>query len=446
MNINIPSKFKFLFRPYRYKAAFGGRGGAKTESFCRALLIKGAKNMERIVCARELLNSIDDSVKPTLEAIIHKYKLGGFYTILHNRIVGKNGTTFRFKGMSRNIEEVKGWKFSIFYMDEARTCTQKTLEILRPSIREADSELWFSWNPKLSIDPIDVMFRHESGPPSNSFVQEVSYKDNPYFNDILEQERIDCLRSDPDRYPHIWEGEYDDAPDGRIILPYAQLLKCVDAHKKLGLEITGTRHAGYDISDEGNDRCGHAVRKGPLLEHCEDWTGKGSEVKQSTARMHRVNVEMSVMRLFYDSGGGYGSGVRSDLRTITGSRKLPYFIHPFRFGGAVNGPDRTYIRGVKNKDFFKKQNAQAWWNIRLRMLNTLKLLDGDNVDQDKCLFINGGIDKLNPLLVEMSRATFDEDSSSRIIIDKAPDGSPSPNLADSVIMSFAHDIRRGLKS
>jgi len=100
---------------------------------------------------------------------------------------------------------------------------------------------------------------------------------------------------------------------------------------------------------------------------------------------------------------------------------------------------------IKNKDFFYKVNAQAWWNLRLRLENTLRALDGENVNLDRCLFLNGKIENIDKLLAELSQCVY-EDTSGKIKVDKAPDDSDSPNMADSVVLAFANDIKKGLKA
>lgn len=205
---DLPIKFHSLFRPSRYKAWWGGRGGAKSHSFAKALLIKGRQKTLRILCTREVQNSIKDSVKRLLDDEIKKSNLVDFYTSTETEIRGKNGTLFLFAGLRYDANAIRSLEgIDIAWVEEANTVSQRSLDTLLPTIRKEDSEIWFSWNPKLPSDPVDKMFRG-GNPPPNSIIQEVHYFDNPWFPKVLRDTmEWDRLR-DPDKYAHVWRGAY----------------------------------------------------------------------------------------------------------------------------------------------------------------------------------------------------------------------------------------------
>ena len=257
----------------------------------------------------------------------------------------------------------------------------------------------------------------------------------------------------PERYPHLWEGEPDDGAGANKVLPYEKLLQCVDAHKmvKVGYKPSGMGYSGLDVADEGNDTNSWAYRQEALLSIVREWQVKHLHLTAQKADF--LNGTNNVISMYYDAGG-LGAGIKSDLSRIksnpnTGKGPGVKKFIPFLFNGKVKGPNKYFIKHkqlkIKNKDYFHRVNAQAWWNLRLRVENTIKLLDGEKIDPAKCFFIDGNIENLDEILAELSQCVYD-DSSGKIKVDKAPDGAPSPNLADSIVMAFANDIKKGLKA
>lgn len=214
--IQIPDAFQELFQPKRYKVFYGGRGGAKSESICRALLLFGAQEKKRILCARELQGSIQDSVHKLLSDVISSNdNLRAFYEVQKATILGKNGTEFIFKGLKHNITEVKSMAgVDICFVEEAEKVSDQSWEVLIPTIRKDDSEIWISFNPKNLTDPTYQRFVVNA--TDDMLVKKVSWRDNPFFPEVLEKERLALLEQDLDAYNHIWEGEPDLRRNGAI--------------------------------------------------------------------------------------------------------------------------------------------------------------------------------------------------------------------------------------
>ena len=216
MRVEIPRKLEFLFRPARYKVAYGGRGSAKSWTFAQALLILGSKQKLRILCAREVQKSIKDSVHKLLSDQIKRMGLESFYQILNTEIRGKNGTEILFSGLSdQTADSIKSFEgASICWVEEAQTVTKRSWDILRPTIRKAGSEIWVTYNPELETDATHVMFVVK--PPSDAVVVKMNWQDNPWFSPELEKERLDCMKNQPKDYPNIWEGQTKPAVSGAI--------------------------------------------------------------------------------------------------------------------------------------------------------------------------------------------------------------------------------------
>ena len=425
----------------------------KTFSFSEALVIKSSQKFLRIICGRQFMESIEISVKPAIEKQIYRLGLENEFLITDTRITNKiNGSVFRFKGLARNIMSIKGWEdVDIFWGEEANTISKDAWDLLTKTIRKPGSEIWLSFNRHSRNDPVDKRFLSKDADKENCTIVKVGWQDNQHLSPEQERERQHDLKYEPDLYPHIWDGEPKDDIGKLKVLPYSKLIKCVDAHIKLKYKPTGMGYSGLDVADEGNDTNSYAFRQSALLSFVREWKVRYLHMTASKADL--LNKQFNVSNMHYDSGG-LGAGIKSDLSRIkqdpnTGGGPGGKKFIPFLFGGKVKGPEKYYIKHktlkVKNKDFFHRVNAQAWWNLKLRVENTLKALDGEKIDLNTCFFIDSQIDNVDKVLAELSQCVYD-DSTGKIKVDKAPDGMDSPNTADSIVLAYANDIKKGLKA
>jgi predicted phage terminase large subunit-like protein len=207
VEIRFPEKTRFLFSPARYKVLYGGRGSAKSWSVARALLLLGGMRPLRILCTREIQNSIKDSVHKLLSDQILAMGLQGKYFVTHNEIRGINGTEFIFSGIrQQDISKIKSYEgVDICWVEEAHTVTKESWEILIPTIRKPGSEIWVTFNPDLESD--DAYQRFVVIHPEGAVVVEMNYRDNPWFPPELDAERRQLLARDPDAYQNVWEGK-----------------------------------------------------------------------------------------------------------------------------------------------------------------------------------------------------------------------------------------------
>lgn len=213
--IIIPSVFKFLHTPSRYKTLYGGRGGAKSHNVARTLLVMGMEKPMRIVCAREIQKSIKDSVHALLADIIRSHRLEWFYEIQESVIKGKNGTEFKFRGLKHNTTDMKSLEgIDILAIEEAENVSNNSYEIVIPTVRKEGSEIWVIFNTKNISDPTYQRFVARQDP--DNLVKKVSWRDNPFFPEVLNKERFKLLKDDPEAYQHIWEGEPDIRRSGAI--------------------------------------------------------------------------------------------------------------------------------------------------------------------------------------------------------------------------------------
>lgn len=167
------------------------------------------------VCVREVQKSLDQSVKRLLEQKIEKMGVGHRFRVLDKRIdVGSSGKII-FQGMqTHNADSIKSLEgYDIAWVEEAQSLSQRSLELLRPTIRKPNSELWFTWNPNKDSDPVEFL---RKDPPENSIIREVNYKDNPWFPDVLREEMEYDRSRDPDKYRHIWLGRFQMRTNSRV--------------------------------------------------------------------------------------------------------------------------------------------------------------------------------------------------------------------------------------
>lgn len=218
LTIQTPRVFRPLLEPARYKGAHGGRGSGKSHFFAEALIERCVMNPgTRWACIREVQKSLEQSVKRLLEDKIAALGVGELFGIKQFEIETPGGGLLIFQGMQNHtadsIKSLEG--FDGAWVEEAQSLSQRSLDLLRPTIRKEGSELWFSWNPNLETDPVDVLLRGEEPPPDTIVVQ-ANYSDNPWLPDVLRAEMEFDRRRDPDKYAHVWLGEYQRNSEARV--------------------------------------------------------------------------------------------------------------------------------------------------------------------------------------------------------------------------------------
>ena len=232
--LKIPTAkiFEPLLAPARYKGAYGGRGSGKSHFFGELLVETcQAERGTLAVCIREAQRTLAQSSKRLIESKIAALGLGHRFRIYHDKIETPGDGLIIFRGMqdhtSESIKSLEG--FGIAWVDEAQNLSARSLSLLRPTIRTEGSELWASWNPRRKSDAIDDFFRAKK--PAGAIVVGANWRDNPWFPAVLEHERKTDLSLYPDRYDHIWEGDYVRAFEGAY---FAQMLSEARAQGRIG--------------------------------------------------------------------------------------------------------------------------------------------------------------------------------------------------------------------
>jgi len=217
VTVKLPPKLIPVFLgDARYRGAFGGRGSGKSFSFAKMLAVRGKMKPIRILCARELQSSIKESVHNEIVAAISSEPwLDDSYEYGESFIRGTNGTEFIFKGLRHNYKEIKSTAdVDICWVEEAEAVSEKSWRTLIPTIRNKGPEVWLTWNPEDKDTPTNRRFR-KNVPPRSKIV-ELNYKDNPWFPDELEAERLHDQQYNIEMYSHIWEGQYLEITEAQI--------------------------------------------------------------------------------------------------------------------------------------------------------------------------------------------------------------------------------------
>ncbi len=219
LRIDTPRWALPLLQPARYKGAFGGRGSGKSHAFAEMLIESHIIDQSsRSVCVREVQKSLSQSVKRLLETKIQSLNAGAYFEVQEAVIKSRNGDgLIIFAGMQNHtadsIKSLEGYDRA--WCEEAQSISQRSLDLLRPTIRKPLSELWFSWNPDSATDPVDALLRSDNPPPDSTVIQ-VNYDDNPWFPSVLRDEMEYDRSRDHDKYAHVWRGAYVQHSNARV--------------------------------------------------------------------------------------------------------------------------------------------------------------------------------------------------------------------------------------
>ena len=442
---SILSQFYFLIdnNPYDEIALWSGRGAGKSRAVAQYIILRTLSENIKVLCIRQIRDSAKDSVFAEIEEAAIDYGLDDHFKFGTREILAKRtGSKIIYRGLHDNIHSIKSISnIKLCWVEEAHELKQEALQLLYPTIlRNEGAKIIYTYNPNTATDAIYKRFNDKHQPP-NSKVLRVDWRDNPYFDKKLKSRMAFDKKYDPEMAMHIWEGELCPSPNDIAVIPLAWLRKCVDAHLKLKLDLPlpdTYKYVGLDIADGGKDKSALALRHGPLLLDAFEFDG---DIMQAVPRADLYAKEHGALRVHFDSIG-IGAGAKIDFNRISNRE---YLAEP-HIGSAVPfGKDHKFTDNMTNGQFFRNLKAQAWWHIRLRVENTLRLLDGEDIAPRKCFFISSKIPKLDKVLMELGQASYKHEDG-KLMVDKQPDDQPSPNLADSVVMAFIRDARSGLKA
>ena len=453
--IKIPKKLKPLLKPKRYKVVIGGRGSGKSMTVADLCLLACQTQGIKTACFREYQNSIEDSVYSLLKSEICRLNLDGFN--VQARSIDYGGEpAFVFKGLARNVQSIKSMHgFGRAWVEEAQTLSQESLEILTPTCREAGSEIWFTGNPGSSADPFSQRFivpylkhleRDGYYEDDDHIIIWANYYDNPFFPAVLEEERhLAQERLSTAEYEHIWLGKFNDKIDNALIQA-DWFDAAVDAHKKLNFGRAGLIVSAHDPSDEGDDDKGYAARHGSVV--------ISLGIKETGDVIDGLEWAMQKARedgadCFLWDADGMGVALKRDVEAFFERTRVQF--EPFRGGSGVEDAEKVYApdsiarNKMRNKDLFKNKRAQYYWRLRERFFNTYRAIKrGEKISPEKVISLPGDLPYLQQLRAELCRIPLKPTANGQIQIMAKDEmrkiGIPSPNLADSLMMTM-HEPR-----
>jgi phage terminase large subunit len=267
------------------------------------------------------------------------------------------------------------------------------------------------------------------------------WRDDPRKDDAWYRKK--CEELDPVTLAQEIDCSFSASAEG-LLIPSVWVQAAVDAHLKLGINVTGGRYAALDVGDQGADKNAFAGRRGILLAHISSWSGKNSDIFATTVKAFALCDQLGYESFYFDSDG-LGAGVLGDHRRINEDRTTlglpPIHAAPFRGSAAVWSPNSEMVPGRRNEDYFANLKAQSWMALRKRFEATYRAMTGLPYEVDDLISISSTCGELSALLLELTQPTYHLNSVGKIVVDKTPDGARSPNLADAVMICFSPATR-----
>lgn len=448
-----PNLRDFWETPSRNKILYGGRSSSKSWD-AAGHAIRLADNYKlRFLCVRQIQNKIEESVYALLKIQIDRFGLRHRFKILENKIIHRvTGAEFIFYGLWRHTEEIKSVEsVDVLWSEESHGLTASQWEILEPTIRKDNSECWLLFNPKLVSDFVWRNF--VASPPPRTIVRKINYNDNPFLSKtILEVIEAHRLRN-PETFSHVYLGE-PRADDDSSVIKASWVEAAIDAHLLIPGLDEGRATLGFDVADDGDDKCATILRIGSVTRSTDEWEGKEDEILKSCTRAYH-DAQGAGAHIIYDSIG-VGASAGSKFNELNKSHPNNRVTHDgFNAGGKVLRPEAIYGETkIKNKDFFSNIKAQMWWQVADRFLLTYQVVQSikngtppPKFKIEDLISIDSTIKHLEKLKMELSIPLRDFDNNGRVKVESKKDLKkrevPSPNLADAFIMAYS-PIRRGL--
>lgn len=396
--VKILRPFKSLFEPqWRYIVYYGGRSSGKSHAVAQSLLLRGRSSRLRILCTREVQNTIKDSVHKLLSDLIEQYEFND-YEIQRDTITNKaTGTEFIFRGLKHNINEIKSTEgIDICWIEEGQSITEQSLDILTPTIRKPGSQIIITFNRFNELDPVYVKF--VMAKPTNAYVAHVNYdvlERAGMLPDVIAAE-IDADRGNPSLFAHKWLGEPLSQSERAIISRDT----IMDAMRR-EIDDDGAIVIGVDVARMGDDRTVFWKRKG--LKSIDHRRFSKLRIPDICDRLEQfADFDKSIAVKVDDTG--VGGGVTDEMI------KRGYNVIAINFGGEPG-----------NRDKYPNWISEAWFTIAEMMPHIQLPFDSD-------------------LLMELSTRNWSQDVKGKRRVESKQEykkrGFRSPDLADACIICY----------
>lgn len=440
-----PKLEPLITKQKRFKVIIGGRGSTKSQGVADIMLMKAQTESAKVGCFREFQNSIDDSVYSLLKSEADRLEIEGINI----------DDSFKFKGLARNAESIKSLHgFKYFWVEEAQTISDASLKLLTPTLREADSEVWFTGNPRSSADPFSQRFivPFLSQLLTSGYYEDnmhliimINWRDNPWFPAELEQERQWDFDNLPRAlYDHIWEGRFNDQVENSIILP-EWFDAAIDAHIKLGFKPTGVKVVSFDPSDEGRDPKGLAYRHGSVFLDIRE--SRFGDVNDGCDWATDFAINNRANQFTWDCDG-LGVTLKRQVAQSLEGKGIDFQM--FKGSESVDFPEAVYQGDDKgltqeqrrtNEDTFRNKRAQYYWSLRDRFYAVYRaVVKRDYIDPQEMISLSSKIENLQAVKAEVCRIPRKPSGNGFIQILSKQEmlklGIASPNMSDSMMMNM----------
>lgn len=397
----------------------------------------------RFLCARQFQNKIAESVYTLLKIQIKRFGLENEFKILDNSITHlRTGSEFLFYGLWRHIDEIKSLEgIDICWIEEAHGLTQNQWEVLEPTLRGEGSQFWILFNPRLVTDFVYRKF--VTNTPPDTVKRKINYPENPFLSSTILKVIAAKKAEDEDDYRHIYLGE-PLQDDDQAIIKRSWINAAIDAHKVLGIGLSGRKRVGFDVADSGEDKNSLVMVHGITAIRVDEWKGREDELLKSASRVHAV-ARIARAEVDYDSIG-VGAYAGSHFKALNEEKNCNVSYFKFNAGGEVLNKDKHIdpddTHSPLNGDFYSNVKAQAWWNVGIRFKNTFNAVTkGMKFDAADLISISSDCSHLETLIDELATPLRDFDIHGKAKVESKKDLAkrdiPSPNNADAFIMANA---------
>jgi len=463
--LDIFPAYEDYLQPSRFKVAYGGRGSAKTRTFCTILTSNVLYFGWRVVALREIMESIADSVYQEFVAEIERRNLGRYFEILKTEIrCPSSGGVIKFSGIKANAnrlntQKLKGFSdFDAAWLEEANPVSAESWNALIPTMRKPGSEIWVSFNPENPLEEtyqrfvIKAMYPPVKDGRCYAIVKKINFTDNPRFPVELADDAELMRASDPELYRHVYLGE-PVADNALSIIKPQWITAAVDAHLEIaGFPMGGGKIGGFDVSggiegntapSKSNDPNAFAWRHGNIIMGLDEWQDDSPNTAAAYAYGIAVNARLDLINA---DDIGVGASVPGELRRLEQeSLAANHKAHRMMFAGWTASesplwPDAEYRPGKTNADMFMNLKAQGWGWLSDRFRETWQARNGMPYNPDRLISLPSGLPLIDKLRAELAQPRREIVNGKMKVESKAnlkKRGVPSHNLADACVMAFS---------
>lgn len=430
----------------KYKALYGGRASSKSHDAAGFAVYLAANFKLRIMCARQFQNRITESVYTLIKDKIANSEYDGEFIITNNSIIHKGtGSEFLFYGIARNLNEIKSAEgIDILWLEEANYLTKEQWIVIEPTIlRKQSSQIWLIWNPDEYMDFVYQNF--VVNPPKDCISCLINWTENPFLSQSMTEVIIEAYSRDKKLAEYIYGGLPKMGGD-KSVINLLYVMAAIDAHIKIGWEPVGKKRTGFDVADDGDDKCATIDAYGNVIMGGDEWEGQEDKLLQSCTRVYNHALEFG-SSITWDSIG-VGATAGSKFAELNEAKGFELEYDAFNAGGEIDDKEGIYMRlphvTILNKDHFSNLKAQKWNEVAERFRKTYEVIEhGAKHPYDELISLNSATispEIMKKIKEELPQPRKDNDGNGRFKVESKPDmkkrGIKSPNIADAFIMSL----------